>query len=777
MILRLLKNDLMRGKLSNFVMLLFIMISATLSCASVNLIYSSTNQISYFMNDMGNVADLNYSMMNVTQQDKENVEDFLKKEGIQNYQIEEDVSLPLAYIKFEGHDELKSSGVFATTSPKYYNFLFDEDNEIPTIKEGYVGIPLTMKEQLDLQIGENFTITRDGEKFTYKIQCFVRDSIYGSEMVGQKRILLHPKDYEIQYASSSEKEHTMVLSIKSAKGYENLEANMQKARLPTYISISKDTSYLSFLGLSIGTCAILMMSGVILLCMSFLIIRYTILFQMENNYAEIGVMKAIGLRHSQIRSLYMAKYLGLGVLGSILGFFVSIPASSILKEVQAGVVPVLSDGVGVLLSAVIVVVILCMVYGITALVLNRLKKQSTMDAIRKGNEGESYKAVSSMELRKIRHMPMCVYLAVNELFAHMKNTVMMISIYAFCLLLILLPLTLKDSFRGNAFLDILKVSSADLFTRQYDGVAISKLEKEHQKVVKDLKAYDEHVSVRLETMTSATLNEGDISTAVFMMKRANRDIQLDSGKRPILENEVAVSSTIAKQFDKTVGDSITISCEGKKVSYLITGIYTSMMNLGSNVIVSDKTKYSFAYNGYMVINFSGDQLQRDKIKEKVLKEYDGVSLITSTDLMTSFSGDMPKQISSLSDLMTVVISGIVFALIILFSKMQMLRSKKSIALLQSIGYHRRFIRRWQTLRCLLQVGLGLLVGLLVHTLCTSAVLEAFFKAMGMGKVNLVANPIHAYILYPCIYLCVACVAQWMVNQTLQKWNVKELNDE
>ncbi|MEG0274668.1 MAG: ABC transporter permease, partial [Longicatena sp.] len=330
---------------------------------------------------------------------------------------------------------------------------------------------------------------------------------------------------------------------------------------------------------------------------------------------------------------------------------------------------------------------------------------------------------------------------------------------------------------GNAFLDILKVSSADLFTRQYDGVAISKLEKEHQKVVKDLKAYDEHVSVRLETMTSATLNEGDISTAVFMMKRANRDIQLDSGKRPILENEVAVSSTIAKQFNKTVGDSITISCEGKKVSYLITGIYTSMMNLGSNVIVSDKTKYSFAYNGYMVINFSGDQLQRDKIKEKVLKEYDGVSLITSTDLMTSFSGDMPKQISSLSDLMTVVISGIVFALIILFSKMQMLRSKKSIALLQSIGYHRRFIRRWQTLRCLLQVGLGLLVGLLVHTLFTSTLLEAFFKAMGMGKVNLVANPINAYILYPCIYLCVACVAQWMVNQTLQKWNVKELNDE
>ena len=34
--------------------------------ASISLIYSSQNQISYFMDDMGKVADYNFSMMKIT---------------------------------------------------------------------------------------------------------------------------------------------------------------------------------------------------------------------------------------------------------------------------------------------------------------------------------------------------------------------------------------------------------------------------------------------------------------------------------------------------------------------------------------------------------------------------------------------------------------------------------------------------------------------------------------------------------------------------------------
>ena len=65
---------------------------------------------------------------------------------------------------------------------------------------------------------------------------------------------------------------------------------------------------------------------------------------------------------------------------------------------QAGIVPLMPGNTGTYLSLIIVILIPTLVYTVTTLVLRKLKKQSTMDAIRQGNEGETYKAVSYTHL-------------------------------------------------------------------------------------------------------------------------------------------------------------------------------------------------------------------------------------------------------------------------------------------------------------------------------------------------------------------------------------------
>ena len=96
MLLRLLKNDLLHGKLTNFMVMIFLAVSTMLSCASISLIYSSQNQISYFMDDMGKVADYNFSMMNITKKDVQKITAFLKAKDIDDYQIEHAITLPLS---------------------------------------------------------------------------------------------------------------------------------------------------------------------------------------------------------------------------------------------------------------------------------------------------------------------------------------------------------------------------------------------------------------------------------------------------------------------------------------------------------------------------------------------------------------------------------------------------------------------------------------------------------------------------------------------------------
>lgn len=777
MLLRLLKNDLLHGKLTNFMIMIFLAVSTMLSCASISLIYSSQNQISYFMDDMGKVADYNFSMMNITKKDIQKITAFMKAKDIDAYQIEHAITLPLSVMRFNGTNDLESSGCFATTLPKTYNFLFDENNNIPDIQPGEVGIPLSMKHQLNLQLHDTFQILRGTRTYTYKITSFVRDSVYGSDMMGQKRIILHPADYQIQYDITQDIEHAVVLSVNDGPNTKQLEYEMQKAGLPNAILVDKETAELSFMGVSLGTSAMLLMSGIILLCMSFLIIRFTILFQIESNYAEIGIMKAIGFQHSQIKPLYLMKYMGITFIGVIIGFFTSIPFAELLENMQASVVPVMPGNTGTYLSLIIVILIPALVYTVTTLVLRKLKKQSTMDAIRKGNEGETYKEHTHFTLAKTRLHRLHSFLAFNDLMTHRKHFLMMVIIYAFCMVLILVPLTLKDAFQKDTFLQILKISIGDLYSQQNGGNSVKDLEEKRAMVLRDLKEYDEDIRVDLETMTSASLSDAGLNTSVFLMKRADGNtIAFDYGKAPKLSNELALSTTLAKRYGKTVGDSISMEYEGKKNTYLISGIYSSMMNLGNNILAGD-LEYEYAYTGYLVIHLSQDELTNHQVAETIKKEYKGLKLIDSRQMTKSLSGDMPQQITMMSDLIISIILIIIFTLTILFSKLHMLRAKKAIALMRSMGYAKQNIRRWLFVRCMIQVLCGLLLGILLHTFCMNGLLEAYLESMGMGSVELRSAPLNMYVLYPLLFILAAMAAQWIVNRTIPAWNIKDLSEE
>lgn len=777
MLLRLLKNDLLHGKLTNFMVMIFLAVSTMLSCASISLIYSSQNQISYFMDEMGNVADYNFSMMNVTKKDEQKIKTFMKSNGIGEYQIEHDITLPLSVMRFNGSNDLESSGCFATTLSENYNFLFDESNNTPDIQPGEVGIPLSMKHQLDLKLNDTFQILRGTKTYTYKITSFVRDSLYGSDMMGQKRIILHPSDFQKQYEIAKDMEHAMVLSVKDGPNTKQLEYEMQKAGLPNAILVDKETAELSFMGISLGTSAMLFMSGIILLCMSFLIIRFTILFQIESNYAEIGIMKAIGFQHSQIKPLYLMKYMSITLIGVIIGFFASIPFAELLEGMQAGIVPLMPGSTGTYLSLIIVILIPALVYTVTTLVLRKLKKQSTMDAIRKGNEGETYKEPTRFTLAKTRLHQLHNFLAMNDLMAHRKHFIMMVIIYAFCMVLILVPLTLKDAFQKDTFLQILKISTGDLYSQQNGGNSVKDLEEKRAMVHRDLKVYDENVRVEIETMTSASLSDDGLNTSVFLMKRADGNtITFSYGKAPKLSNELALSTTLAKRYGKTVGDSISMEYEGKKDTYLISGIYSSMMNLGNNILAGD-IEYEYAYTGYLVIHLSQGEQSNKQIAETIKREYKGMKLIDGMQMTKSFSGDMPQQISVMSDLIITIILIIIFALTILFSKLYMLRAKKAITLLRCMGYTKRDIRKWLFARCMMQAVCGLLLGILLHTFCTNGMLEAYLESMGMGSVKLKSAPFNMYVLYPLLFILSAMAAQWIVNRTIPTWDIKDLNEE
>lgn len=61
------------------------------------------------MDDMGKVADYNFSMMNITKKDVQKIRAFMKAKDIDAYQIEHAITLPLSVMRFNGTNDLESS--------------------------------------------------------------------------------------------------------------------------------------------------------------------------------------------------------------------------------------------------------------------------------------------------------------------------------------------------------------------------------------------------------------------------------------------------------------------------------------------------------------------------------------------------------------------------------------------------------------------------------------------------------------------------------------------
>lgn len=78
--------------------------------------------------------------------------------------------------------------------------------------------------------------------------------------------------------------------------------------------------------------SILLLISLLIVLMTFMCIRFTLLAKIEEDYKEIGVMKAIGLQSKEIKKIYLAKYAVISVIGSLCGYLISIPLSHVLLK-------------------------------------------------------------------------------------------------------------------------------------------------------------------------------------------------------------------------------------------------------------------------------------------------------------------------------------------------------------------------------------------------------------------------------------------------------------
>ena len=139
----------------------------------------------------------------------------------------------------------------------------------------------------------------------------------GSEMFNSPRLIVNNADYDTLIADEKVRENNRS-SIFYVSGYntKTLESDLSDIQNVTFskgISIVR-TSYIMY----IIVAGLLLIVGVCLILVSFVVLRFTISFTVNEEFREIGVMKALGLKNSSVRGLYLVKYFGIAVIGAFI---------------------------------------------------------------------------------------------------------------------------------------------------------------------------------------------------------------------------------------------------------------------------------------------------------------------------------------------------------------------------------------------------------------------------------------------------------------------------
>ncbi|MGV2687005.1 FtsX-like permease family protein, partial [Clostridium perfringens] len=116
-------------------------------------------------------------------------------------------------------------------------------------------------------------------------------------------------------------------------------------------------------------------------------------------YREIGVMKAIGLRVSDIKKMYLAKYAAIAAAGSMLGFALSVMFQGMLLEnIRLYMGESENSAYALLFGIIGILLVFLAIIAYVSAMLKRFRNISAAEAIRFGTSQEKNTGVKRFNL-------------------------------------------------------------------------------------------------------------------------------------------------------------------------------------------------------------------------------------------------------------------------------------------------------------------------------------------------------------------------------------------
>lgn len=750
-------NDMARSRVITLTTMLFITAAALLVSLAAILGVNLSDAIDTLMTRS---ETPHFMQMHAGSLDQERLEAFAsRQEEVAEFQVAEFLNMEGARIIFENGSlagSVQDNGF--TVQGEKFDYLVDLDGKPIQASAGELYVPLAYGQAGLVKPGDTMRVAER----SFVVAGFLRDSQMNSLLSSSKRFLVSPEDFEALRPSGS-LEYLIEFRLHDLAGLGAFEAAYGAAGLETNGPTITYPLFKIMNGLSDGLMiAVILLVSALVVAVAFLCIRFTLLAKIEEDYREIGVMKAIGLRTGDIRKIYLIKYAAVAAAGCLFGFGLSFLFRDALLadirlymgESETGfMAPFLAAG-GV---ALVFLVITAYVNG----VLGRFRKIPAAQAVRFGISQEKPRRKKSHPLNPNFFLGTNTLLGIKDVMAAKKLYATMLAVLVLASFIIIVPRNLYHTISSENFLTHMGTGKSDLRidVQQTDHIA--------EKTGEIAAALEKDPAVtRYAVLTAKTFKAlGDDGLEqrlrVDLGDHTVFPLTYTQGRGPATAGEIALSVMNARELGKQTGDPLTLLVEGREKQLTVSGLYSDVTNGGktAKAVFADSTA---PIMGTMVSAEISDPSLIDRTVAAYASRFGFAKVSGVEEFIRQTYGPTIGSIGKASYAAGAAALTITVLITLLFMRMLIARDRYAIAVLKTLGFTNGDIRKQYTARALFVLAAGIITGTILANTLGEALAGSMIASLGAASFAFTISPLESYLVSP-LLMGLAVLASTMLG--------------
>lgn len=750
---KIVRNDMANSKLITGMTMLFVAVAALLVTLSAVLMVHLTSAIDTLMKQ---AETSHFLQMHAGEIDQVRLTEFAEQNKyVDEYQMNEFLNVEGSKIHIAGTTlahSVQDNG-FSTQSEKF-DYLLDLDGHVIEVANGDIYVPVSYWKDGIADLGDTVIV----QDQTFTIAGFLRDSQMNSMLASSKRFLVSEQDYAaIQEAGTVE--YLIEFRLKNLADLKKFEEAYTSAGLEANGPTITYKLFQMLNAISDGLMiAVILLISVLVVAIAFMCIRFTLLTKIEEDYREIGVMKAIGLRVADIQKMYLAKYGVIAVIGCMLGFACSFFLRDILLEnirLFMGETDKVSliwlfTGLGLLL-------VFFVIMSYVRSVLKQFRKLSATQAMRFGTTQGKVQHAKLLNLSANKRLPINLFLGMKDVLSRKTLYATMLAVLVLATFIIIVPQNLHNTIAAKSFITYMGIGNSDIRIDIPQGkqneqqVAAVKDRLEHDTAIKNYTVLTtKKFTTIAEDGTAQNLKIELGDHTIFPLEYAH-------GEAPVAPNEVALSVLNAEELQKKVGDSLAVVINREKKNLRVSGIYSDITNGGKTAKAAFSDQSTDSMWSVIYSTMANPSLVADK-RAEYAKTFSFAKVSGIDDYIHQTFGTTIHAIEKAARAALVIALLLCVLVTLLFMNMLIAKDQAPIAIMKALGFTNVDIATQYAARSIFVLLLAISMGtLLANTLgeyLTSTVIASF----GAASFDFMINPLAAYVFCPLALTSVVLLA-------------------